>query len=680
MEVARHVIETYFNDTTNPLVRHHLDSYAELLNSKIPNFIRGNNPRKLILGDGRIIEIYIGPNEGQIRYLPPTDEIGNAVLPHYCRLNNQTYSLEIQVDIQINYLNEDKLIESTYFTNITLGKIPLMLKSSLCYLSTMTSEELFEAGECKFELGGYFIIDGAEKTLLTQERLSDNMFYASKRQVKPSGDSGKRTLVEKEELSKLEDSSKGEKYEYVTGIRSVSEDGTKGPYSHFLIIPPENAKEDDPKKIAKMNDYSLQLINRLAIITLPGFTQPVPLISVFYALGLTNDQDIYDTILCGIPEKDRTSYDEIFAQLILSHEVFIQQEMLKEKDQKQDPNLLFLRRQSRTRSNGGVYINLYTDLFPHCQKWKRLSASAFYRRKAYLLGHMTRMAMEVAIGIKDKTDRDHLRYKRLVTSGDLIFKEFSKIYRDVSKRMLLELDTRVHFEQQAYAGKKIVELVQEENINYYWRSYDFMNLISKSFKGKWDKKDGVSQELSRLAYLGTVAQLRRINVDIDKDTKLVESRRIHASSWGLLCPSDNPDGGNIGLIKSMSLLCKISTAVSAQDIIEYINQHEDFKLIFLINPSMWNPTWTKIFVNSDLVGVCEKDTEELHKKLLESRRTSVIDKYVSLCWNRQANEYIVFTDAGRPMRPLYREGISAAQVSKVKKWDTLINNYMDYID
>ena len=102
MEVARHVIETYFNDTTNPLVRHHLDSYAELLNSKIPNFIRGNNPRKLILGDGRTIEIYIGSNEGQIRYLPPIDEIGNAVLPHYCRLNNQTYSLEIQVDIQIN--------------------------------------------------------------------------------------------------------------------------------------------------------------------------------------------------------------------------------------------------------------------------------------------------------------------------------------------------------------------------------------------------------------------------------------------------------------------------------------------------------------------------------------------------------------------------------------------------
>ena len=79
-----------------------------------------------------------------------------------------------------------------------------MLKSSLCYLSTMTSEELFQAGECKFELGGYFIIDGAEKTLLTQERLSDNMFYASKRRVKSSGESGKRTLVEKEEASKLE--------------------------------------------------------------------------------------------------------------------------------------------------------------------------------------------------------------------------------------------------------------------------------------------------------------------------------------------------------------------------------------------------------------------------------------------------------------------------------------------
>jgi len=367
-------------------------------------------------------------------------------------------------------------------------------------------------------------------------------------------------------------------------------------------------------------------------------------------------------------------------EIVLSHDLFVQQEMAKEKDQTQDPNLLFLRRQTRTRSSGGVYVNLYDQLFPHCEPREDESPSGFYRRKAYLLGQMTRMAMEVAIGIKPKTDRDHLRFKRLYASGDLIFREFVSIFKDISKRMLTEMDTRVHFEQQAYADKKLVELVQDETIGYYWRHYSFLNNLEKSFKGKWGGKDGVSQELSRLGYLGTVAQLRRVNVDMDKGTKIVESRRIHSSSWGLLCPSDNPDGGNIGLIKSMALLCSISTSSSSQIILKSISEFSRYTPITKIHPSTWNPAWTKIYINSDLVGICEKDTEELHFKLMKERRSNKLDKFVSLCWNRVENEYIVFTDAGRPCRPLYRENVKGDQVKRASKWSELLEKYMDYVD
>jgi hypothetical protein len=187
------------------------------------------------------------------------------------------------------------------------------------------------------------------------------MFYASKRKKVGSGSSGTKTLVEKETASKLEGATADEPDEYVAGIRSSSEDGTKGPYSHFLIIPPENRKPDDPKQIAGTADLSEFSTRRLAVITLPDFTQPVPVISVFYALGVTNDKDIYDTILAGIPLVERTQYDELFAELVLSHEKFTRQEMIKEKDQNQDANLLFLKRQTRTRSEGGVYLNLYNN-------------------------------------------------------------------------------------------------------------------------------------------------------------------------------------------------------------------------------------------------------------------------------------------------------------------------------
>ena len=208
MEIARHVFESYFRDTTNPLVRHHLDSFRDMLSIKIPKFILGMNPLTLNLGDGRFIRVFIGGKKSnELFYSPPTDEIGNAVLPHQCRLDNKTYALDIRMNIDVEYII-DTAVETKRFENVLLGQLPLMLKSSLCHLTPMTSEELYASGECKFELGGYFIIGGAEKALLTQERLAENMFYASKRKQQTSGSSGTKTLVEKETASKLEGATK----------------------------------------------------------------------------------------------------------------------------------------------------------------------------------------------------------------------------------------------------------------------------------------------------------------------------------------------------------------------------------------------------------------------------------------------------------------------------------------
>jgi DNA-directed RNA polymerase II subunit RPB2 len=672
MDIARHVFNTYFTDVKNVLVRHHLDSYGDLLTSKIPNFIKGT-PIFLDLGDDRTVQVFIK----DLKYVPSVDSDGNAILPHTCRLENKTYSLAIKATFDIEYtIGSEKLTES--FSNVLVAEIPLMIKSPLCYLSDMTSEQLYDAGECKFELGGYFVITGQERVLLSQERLGDNMFYASRRVKLPEAGT-ERTVYEKEKGLKSE-GKRAEDYEYIAGIKSISEDGTKGPYSHFLIIPGKFEKPSDPTVIAKITDFGIFSTNRLALITLPGFVQPVPLLSVFYALGLTNDQDIYDTILAGIPAKERSQYDELFMELVFSHEKELQKQLAKEDDKNEDPNMLMLYKFVRNRTKAGVYMNLYNDLFPHCQLEAGESAASFYRRKAYLLGILTRMAMEVAVGIKPKTDREHYRFKRIDASGDLIFQEFRRVYNDVKKRMVLEMDRRVHFQKDSFKDKKLIELVQPENINSYWAYYTFMNEFEKSFKGKWGGVNGIAQVLSRYSYLGSIAHLRRVNLQMDKDTKQVEVRRIHGSSWGLLCPVDNPDGGNVGMIKSLTLLSSLSTTSSQIQILERLKQYKGFLQTKTINPSVWNPVWTKVFLNSDLVGVITEKTTELHTELLSERRTGKIDKFVSLCWNRLENEYLIYTDAGRPLRPLYREGVKPDQVMKAKTWNSMILGCMDYVD
>ena len=679
MDIARHVFQTFFDSTPNPLVRHHLDSFSDLLSKKIPVFIQASNPIKLTLNDNRFIHIYVGGRKSdQIKYLPPVDEFDNAILPHMCRLENKTYAIDVRVTIEIDYIVGNET-ETRIFENVALGKIPLMLKSSLCYLSRMTSDELYDAGECKFELGGYFIIGGAEKVLLSQERLGDNMFYAGKR-VQVPDEEQKRSLTEKQIQDKIEEATKAEKYEYTAGIRSSSEDGTRGPYSHFLVIPPANVKTNDPDLIKKTTDYGEFSTKRLAIITLPGFNKPVPLVSVFYALGATTHKDIYDITLAGVHEEERLRYDELFMELLLSHETFTRQQMALESEQDQDPDLLFLKRQTRTRSNGAVFINLYSSLFPHCEKEENESTSSFYRRKAYLLGHMLRSAMNVSLKIQEPDNRDHFRYKRIDAGGDLCFQQFRRIYKEVAKNMTVELDSRIEFERQTYAGKKIVELIQPEKIAYYWKAVTFINEFEKSFKGKWAGADGVSQELSRFSYLGTIAHLRRINLQMDKGTKLVEPRRIHGSSWGLLCPTDNPDGGNIGMIKSFTLFSSLSTASLLKDILAIVKPTKNFLKLADIHPSTWNVTWTKLFINSDLIGVIQKDTESFHADLIDKRRKGEIQKFVSLCWNRSANTYLIFTDAGRPSRPIYREGITGSAVKKQKTWSGLTSTLMDFVD
>jgi len=657
------------------MVRHHLDSYSDFLDIKIPRFIQAMNPFKRSLEDGRQIRIFVGGKDGKVKYVSPVDEEDIAILPHACRLENKTYTFEIRADILVEYEYPDE-VQSKTFNDILLGRIPLLLKSSICYLRPMSPDQLYDAGECRFELGGYFIVNGQERVLLSQESLGSNMFYAKKRIEPPSADEV-RTRSEKELKSIMVGATKENKFEFIAGIYSESEDGTRR-VGHLLKIPPKNKVQNDSGIIGKTSDYGSFSTNRLATMQLPGFDNPVPLVSLFYALGFTSDQDIYDIVLAGV--RERSLYDSLFAELILSHEKYVASEMAKQEDQTLDANLLFLRRQTRTRSNGAVYTNLYSSLFPHCELNEKESVPAFYRRKAYLLGHMLRMTMDVEIGNTEDSDRDHFRFKRLQASGDLCFNEFRRIYKEVGASMLLELDRRVEFEKETYKGKNLTNLIQEEGIrNFYWKSYTFLNEFEKSFKGTWDKESGVAQVLSRFSYLGTIAHLRRINLKMDKETKQREPRRLHSSSWGFMCPIDNPDGKNVGMIKSLTLFSKLTTQSPISDVKAIVLDQPNTRTISVIHPSAWNPLWTKVFVNSDLVCVVLKDTESFHSAMIRERRAGNIDKYVSLSWNRLDNEYLIQCDAGRACRVIYREGTKLETIKACKSWEAIMK-HMDYID
>lgn len=103
---------------------------------------------------------------------PKITEADGSVRPVYpveARLRKITYSAPcyIEVSAHINGVQRE-----TFTTQI--GNIPIMLKSKWCHLDKMGREELIEQGEDPDEPGGYFIINGTEKVLITVEDLASN--------------------------------------------------------------------------------------------------------------------------------------------------------------------------------------------------------------------------------------------------------------------------------------------------------------------------------------------------------------------------------------------------------------------------------------------------------------------------------------------------------------------------
>jgi DNA-directed RNA polymerase II subunit RPB2 len=650
MEGPKHILSTFFKDVSFPLVQHHIDSYNDFLDVSLPNFFKNIGDISLETSDGRFIKVYLGGKDGsKIKFLSPKDEDDNSIIvPHKCRLEQLTYAIKIVGDIDFEYVYADGTNEVKTFSNMLIGEIPLMLRSKLCYLSGIKGEEV---GECTYELGGYFVITGGERVLLTQEWLGHNMFYYGKRKKQTA-----EMAVEALEQTKHDNPE-----DIYIGIRTLSEDGTKGPYSHYMVLPPPSKYPEikDADEMAKQD-------NRLVTILVTGFEKPVPVLSLFRALGVMSDRDLYEILFPDVSDKTRLDYDDIFYQIVLSHERFLKEN--------ETTDMEILVKSTKRKHISEVIENIYDRLFSNIE-----IGSNLFRQKSYVLGHMLRTIIDVFLEKIPISDRDNIQFKRFQTSGVLMYEEFIRIFNELSSNMRLALDTKLQYNSKLYEGKNLSQIVDVITVGKFWRGKNVLAGFEKSFKGAWGGKVGISQILSRLSYLDTIHHLRKTNLQISADMNTAPPRRLYASQFGLLCPIDSPDGSSIGHTKGLAIFSKITTAVPAKNILKILESQDNVVFIENIHPSTWNPEWTQIMINGILVGVCMKGTETFHKNLIKLRRKQEIPIGVSLSWKRLENLYKIECGAGRIIRPVYREGTTETQILKCKTWGDIIE-HLDYLD
>jgi len=209
-EDAWAVISAYFEE--KGLVRQQLDSFDEFIQNTMQELVDDS-------GAIRVSPEYqhtVGYDEdqfdsaleadsknvfsiefGQVYLSKPTnvekDGTVTNMFPHEARLRNLVYAAPLYVDVtmhqyqcpkEVNIMDPaaEELLGEALTTEHAkkefLGYVPIMLRSLFCVLSDKDDADLSDLGECIYDQGGYFVINGSEKVMIAQERLSNNHVYA----------------------------------------------------------------------------------------------------------------------------------------------------------------------------------------------------------------------------------------------------------------------------------------------------------------------------------------------------------------------------------------------------------------------------------------------------------------------------------------------------------------------
>ena len=168
------IINQYFK-RENILLNHHIESYNELIDNIIPKILSQYFPLVININNDKInsIQIEIVNIHVNKPYYTENNGCSKIMTPHVARKRNYTYSISLNLDINITYNVKENdtiiMLPSKLLTDVLLCKIPIIVKSKYC----VYKDDLFS--ECKYDTGGYTIINGNEKVIITQEKVVPNI-------------------------------------------------------------------------------------------------------------------------------------------------------------------------------------------------------------------------------------------------------------------------------------------------------------------------------------------------------------------------------------------------------------------------------------------------------------------------------------------------------------------------
>lgn len=291
--------------------------------------------------------------------------------------------------------------------------------------------------------------------------------------------------------------------------------------------------------------------------------------------------------------------------------------------------------------------------------------------KAITLCRLVRTYLKAKDDDRIRTDKDHYANKRVKLSGDLM----SDLFRVNLKILVRDIQ---------YSLQKVSKRKKFYSLKTIAKSTLFTHRVESAIAtGSWiGERSGVTQNMSKTNYLDVLSQLQRVTSLLPGDQENFKARTLHPTHYGRFCPTETPEGTEIGLRKNLALLAKISTVVE-------FDEKSAIKKFEAVGLKKEDTKGCDVFMNGKFVGFVEHP-KEFAKKLRELRRNKEIPGQMSIRYDEILGQITLSSEVGRVLRPLVIVENGAARLKNEDyllleqgelKWSDLMDRgIIEYID
>lgn len=499
------LVEDYFR--SNGLIRHQIDTFNWFLAYGLKAIINNESSIKCDDYTLKFTNIYV-------EYPTTTDQSGERKLlyPREARDRDLSYVANVSVDLIETILAADKPPQITERYRVPIGKIPIMVLSDRCNLRSHCAAEneyIDKNGHSSADQGGYFIINGKERVLVSQIRKTYNKPLCFL-----------KSTPQKEDL--------------ICEMRSMCQETF-----HSTCIQIKRAKQ-----------------HLVVALRLKGKPVEVPAGMVFAILGY--EEQTLERLL-GLSAELSHAVDEVKNW---SGECFAQPSA--SSDEEDDDDSLGQRFMTPSATcdltSEEIRKGLEIGLFPH------LGITSSKQQQAQLLALMVKKYIYTHHMLMPVDNRDDYSHKRIECSGILCHFLFQMLYKKFQKACAMQVKKNRPPDISNFRRTSgITTGILYSFSSGYWG-------VQRNAYIRTGVSQVINPKVSMLANYSALRRVVVPESKDGKEAKTSELRQIHPSSNFLICPVETPEGRGVGTVLNMALFAHVTTGIPTSQVLEMIDR------------------------------------------------------------------------------------------------------------